>query len=227
MPYPHRKLSNTQVYHHISRANFSAERGIRYGQDFYDERVQASTRLEITPSSSDELYNFSVSNEQTAQKQETNGDEKDAHGSEVLQEGIENLNLEHLENENNDEKTAAEGEAIENLSLEHPGNESKDETSSPGEEEAEKKDTKPKPPKTPLSWFGILTPGAQSLRSAQTASTLMTSTIIPKMASLDGEMKEMEIRIRRARKFRAKADAEILKKEKIHARNADVKASVV
>ncbi|OAQ68169.1 hypothetical protein VFPPC_13637 [Pochonia chlamydosporia 170] len=36
------------VYHSIARANFSGERGMRYGQDQYDERMRASRRVTIT-----------------------------------------------------------------------------------------------------------------------------------------------------------------------------------
>lgn len=35
------------MYQNLARANFTAERGIRYGQDFYDERMQASRTLTI------------------------------------------------------------------------------------------------------------------------------------------------------------------------------------
>lgn len=44
------ELSKVQasVYQNIARANFSAERGLRYGQDHYDERMQATRRLELT-----------------------------------------------------------------------------------------------------------------------------------------------------------------------------------
>ncbi|KAH7160045.1 hypothetical protein B0J13DRAFT_119709 [Dactylonectria estremocensis] len=35
------------VYHNIARANFSGERGMRYGQDHYDERMKAARRLAI------------------------------------------------------------------------------------------------------------------------------------------------------------------------------------
>ncbi|KAI6091175.1 hypothetical protein F4821DRAFT_212863 [Hypoxylon rubiginosum] len=37
----------TAMYQDIARANFSAERGMRFGQDYYDERMQASRRVEI------------------------------------------------------------------------------------------------------------------------------------------------------------------------------------
>ncbi|KAI9167382.1 Coiled-coil domain-containing protein [Paramyrothecium foliicola] len=49
------ELSKLQasVYQDIARANFSAERGLRYGQDHYDDRMQALRRLEITAGEAD------------------------------------------------------------------------------------------------------------------------------------------------------------------------------
>jgi hypothetical protein len=47
--------------------------------------------------------------------------------------------------------------------------------------------------------FGILVPPA--LRSAQSSSITMVERVIPQLASVDAEMREMEIRIRRARKY--------------------------
>ncbi|TDZ74415.1 Coiled-coil domain-containing protein 115 [Colletotrichum trifolii] len=43
-------LSKTQagMYQNIARANFSAERGVRYGPDYYDERMQALRSLKIS-----------------------------------------------------------------------------------------------------------------------------------------------------------------------------------
>ncbi|AEO69467.1 uncharacterized protein THITE_130489, partial [Thermothielavioides terrestris NRRL 8126] len=36
------------MFQHLARANFSAERGVRYyGQDYYDERMQATRRVQI------------------------------------------------------------------------------------------------------------------------------------------------------------------------------------
>jgi coiled-coil domain-containing protein 115 len=56
----------------------------------------------------------------------------------------------------------------------------------------------------PLRMFGILTP--QSLRTAQKDAIEMVKVIIPKLVSIDAEMKEVEIQVRRARKFRGKAE---------------------
>jgi len=70
------------------------------------------------------------------------------------------------------------------------------------EEEAEKSANKPK---DPIRMFGILTP--QALRLAQGGAIMMVEDVVPKLVSIDAEMKEVEIKIRRARKQRAKAEA--------------------
>ncbi|KAK4115222.1 hypothetical protein N656DRAFT_688495, partial [Canariomyces notabilis] len=47
-------ILQTNVFQHLARANFSAERGIRYyGKDYYDERMQAVRRVRILSSSDD------------------------------------------------------------------------------------------------------------------------------------------------------------------------------
>jgi hypothetical protein len=61
----------------------------------------------------------------------------------------------------------------------------------------------PKPPQNPLHMFGVLVPS--SLRSAQRSAITMVSSVIPQLAGIDAEMKEMEIRIRRARKHHKRA----------------------
>jgi hypothetical protein len=60
-------------------------------------------------------------------------------------------------------------------------------------------------PKDPLRMFGFLTPS--SLRQAQTESIKTVENVIPKLVSLDMELKAVEIKIRRARKWKAKAEA--------------------
>ncbi|KAI0435100.1 hypothetical protein F5Y09DRAFT_293692 [Xylaria sp. FL1042] len=44
----------TGMYQNIARANFAAERGLRFGQDSYDDRMQASRRLAISCDSQDQ-----------------------------------------------------------------------------------------------------------------------------------------------------------------------------
>ncbi|KAI1457231.1 hypothetical protein F4805DRAFT_198951 [Annulohypoxylon moriforme] len=44
----------TGMYQNIARANFAAERGLRFGQDHYDERMQASRRVVIVKDNDDQ-----------------------------------------------------------------------------------------------------------------------------------------------------------------------------
>jgi hypothetical protein len=69
-----------------------------------------------------------------------------------------------------------------------------------GDDDEEKQKVK----RDPLRMFGILTP--QSLRTAQKEAIEMVEGIIPRLVSIDVQMKEVEIQVRRARKFRGKAE---------------------
>lgn len=65
------------------------------------------------------------------------------------------------------------------------------------------KDPSPKRTRTdPLLMFGILTPPI--LRQAQSSAIELVEEIIPRLASVDAEMREAEIGIRRARKHFAR-----------------------
>jgi hypothetical protein len=56
------ELSRLQsgVYQSIARANFAAERGLRYGQDHYDERMKALRVLEVASSDDTGVPSFSI-----------------------------------------------------------------------------------------------------------------------------------------------------------------------
>ncbi|RFU23698.1 hypothetical protein B7463_g12637, partial [Scytalidium lignicola] len=58
------ELSKAQssIYQHIARANFSADRGHRYGQDSYDERIQALRVCNISMDESDASLNAPIFN---------------------------------------------------------------------------------------------------------------------------------------------------------------------
>ena len=47
----------SDVFHGIARANFAGERGLRYGRDQYDERMQASRLLRIAARDGDDKEN--------------------------------------------------------------------------------------------------------------------------------------------------------------------------
>lgn len=140
------ELSHLQklIFQDLARANFSAERGLRYGQDQYDERMQATRRVAI---SGEKAPTFNISTY-----------------------------------EEPEEPVSDEAEAEDGAEREKPVKKSKD----------------------PLRWFGVLTP--QALRSAQASSVKAVQDIIPRLVSVNAEMMEVEIEVRRARKKRAKAE---------------------
>ncbi|CEI68700.1 hypothetical protein FVEN_g7961 [Fusarium venenatum] len=152
------------VYQNIARANFSGERGMRYGRDHYDERMQAIRLLSIGQNEHQSPI-FSLFN---APEEEEEEEEEEAKAEE------------------RDESSATGG----------PKQGPKPET---GEEKpAEKK------LKNPLRWFGLFAP--MSLRTAQTQSVKAVEDIIPRIVSINAEMLDVEIEVRRARKRRAKAE---------------------
>ncbi|KAE8454141.1 hypothetical protein EG329_005065 [Mollisiaceae sp. DMI_Dod_QoI] len=67
----------------------------------------------------------------------------------------------------------------------------------------EKRETSSKG-RDPIRMFGLLTP--ETLRKAQAEAIDMVEKTIPQICRLDAEMMEVEIKIRRARKHRAKVE---------------------
>jgi hypothetical protein len=146
----------SSVYQNIARANFSAERGIRYGQEMFDERMQASRSLAIT-FGEDETPKFEITSYGKEKKEIRRDVKEDA-----------------------------------------------DEAETQDEKERVQK------PSDPLRWFGILSP--MPLRQAQSKSIQAVEQIMPKLVAIKAEMADVEIRVRRARKKRAKAEAAAMKK---------------
>ncbi|KAK1701920.1 hypothetical protein BDP67DRAFT_423203 [Colletotrichum lupini] len=159
------RLSGTQagMYQNIARANFSAERGVRYGPDYYDERMRASRTLELAVDDRG-IPRFEVVKVAPS----------------VEPEGVTSVDEEQTEKEA----------------------EKKDEAENEKEKMRQKKKKKSN---DPLRWFGILAP--MPLRQAQSLSVQAVQDIIPRLVSVDAEMKDIEIEVRRARKRRAKAEA--------------------
>jgi hypothetical protein len=74
-------------------------------------------------------------------------------------------------------------------------------------EETKPKNTNPENtmPKDPMRMFGILVP--QALRLAQGEAVKFVEKLVPRIVSVDMELKNVEIEIRRKRKYKAKAEA--------------------
>ncbi|TLD04729.1 uncharacterized protein PgNI_09979 [Pyricularia grisea] len=176
-------LATTQrlMYQNIARANFSAERGMRYGPNHFDERMQAVRKLRVvddgpgsSPPGDASSPRFVVSEpdstapaapapETPAKAGDDDGRAAEGAGSEGAQPDAETTR------ESTDGKTA------------------------------------PARPKDPLRWFGLFTPAP--LRSAQGQAVQLVEEIVPRLATVAAEMAAVEIEVRRARKKRAKAAA--------------------
>ncbi|KAF4343631.1 vacuolar ATPase assembly VMA22 [Fusarium beomiforme] len=146
----------SDVFQNIARANFVGERGMRYGQDHYDERIQA-TRLLAIEQNKNQSPNFSVYTVPEEEKEKVSPAEKS------------------------------------------------DDTSRSDPKDAQPTEKKRKQNKNPLQWFGLFTP--MPLRAAQTHSVKAVEKVIPRLVSVNAEMLNIEIEVRRARKRRAKAEA--------------------
>ncbi|KAI0442074.1 hypothetical protein F4803DRAFT_520814 [Xylaria telfairii] len=236
----------TGMYQNIARANFAAERGMRFGQDYYDDRMQASRRLAISCESQDQaqgqsesrdrgdstipsgaIPSFTVINPATAASVSSLATEDSKVGVEVPDP------LPHPESEAEAEAEAAsvEQSATKSANTEEassastpssqasiepqPEEDAKNITSqspssSPSPPAAKKGQTTPQQKSNdPLRWFGLLTPAP--LRQAQAQSIRVVEHVIPRLASVNAEMAEVEIEVRRARKRRAKAAAAAIK----------------
>lgn len=175
----------TGVYQNIARANFTGERGMRYGQDHYDERMRALRVLDIGLAE-DNVPNFTMKN-MDSPVDGTAGDGENQEEAEKRNDGLK-------EEETEKEETAdinAQG---------NPADRTEEQQS---DKEKDDKNKAKKAIHNPLHWFGLLAP--QPLRTAQTLSIQAVQEAIPRLVSVNAEMEHVEIEIRRAKKKRAKA----------------------
>ncbi len=173
----------TGIYQDIARANFSAERGVRYGPDHYDERMRASRRVVVAVAAP----RFTVV---------TVAREDPGSSSAGEAPGTEGGGPDGTPNDGEEEEEEERGE--------RGGEREKDAGPAHGSGKEEKKKT-PRRDGDPLGWFGLLAPTA--LRRAQSQAVEAVEQVIPGLASVGAEMALVEIEVRRARKRRAKAEA--------------------
>jgi coiled-coil domain-containing protein 115 len=185
---------HASVYQHLAKANFSAERGIRYGQDYYDERMSASRRLGVSVSGSGDRSGgaaFQLVRSEATQTEAEAGASGEGGTAGEEEEG---------------KATGGEGgRAV-------GGSDDFDSDDGDGEDPHRK--TPKKKANDPLRWFGILTP--LSLRQAQAVSIESVEGVIPRLAAVSSEMAGIELEVRRARKRRAKASAAAEKERMNH-----------
>ncbi|KAI0862620.1 hypothetical protein F4860DRAFT_471217 [Xylaria cubensis] len=222
------------MYQNIARANFAAERGLRFGQDYYDDRMQASRRLAISYQSRDQAQDQSES------------ESRDRRDPTVLSGVVPSFTVispaaaacvsslaaedSKVGVETPDSRPHPEAEveadSVEQSAVETTKTEEASSASTPSSrasmvsksmEDAEATTSENSVPvveegratqqksNDPIRWFGLLTP--VPLRQAQTQSIRVIEHVIPRLASVNVEMAEVEIEVRRARKRRAKAAA--------------------
>lgn len=174
------QLINTwQTHSHISRANFTSSSSHHYGQDFYDERMQASGTLALTcnmDSNPVPLGGEAIS------------------GRPQWAEEYAEYSLYTTLSPISDSQVKAD-----ECDQEEEAGEDKGETA-----RAKSSITKAKR-NDPLRWFGILTP--PSLKAAQLSAIQLVDAAV-KLASKEAKMNALEIEIRRARKRKLKLEQE-------------------
>ncbi|KAK7754194.1 hypothetical protein SLS62_003771 [Diatrype stigma] len=190
------------VYQNLARANFAAERGVRYGQDHYDGRMQASrrvrVRVRVAVAAAAAAPSFAVTlekeGEQEQEKEDPNPTPRSPSADDEASGSGVSGGLDGSE-EGTKKKAGGDGD----------GDGGVVEEGADGAEQKPKKQTQTRSSKDPLRWFGLLAPLA--LRQAQAQSVQAVEEVVPRLASIDAEMAQVEIEVRRARKKRAKAEA--------------------
>ncbi|KAK3375279.1 hypothetical protein B0H63DRAFT_273999 [Podospora didyma] len=185
------------LYQNLARANFSAERGIRkYGQDYYDERMQAMRRVEATTNTKGAFPTFAVIRHEEEGSSFTPPPPPAPAEPAAGEDG-------------SDEKT--DSRSTESSTSEKHGKDRGGGNNNDGKPRQQPHKTK-RPSSDPLRWFGFLTP--MPLRLAQGQAIQAVEELIPRLASVSAEMADVEVEVRRARKKRIKANAAEEKKRR-------------
>ncbi|CAO2657706.1 Nn.00g038320.m01.CDS01 [Neocucurbitaria sp. VM-36] len=178
-------------YMALAQANFhNSSSAVRYGQDCYDERMQAIRKIDVKESDSGlgegqvRFSTFAVAESHEdieSTETSTQEDPKDEH---------------EKENTSTDQpQPSAETSKPESAS---------DDTSKAGKDSRRDPESATEPTKAtnkvadPLRWFGILVPPA--LRSAQSAFISAVEGSIPQLATIARDLRTQEIEIGRVRK---------------------------
>ncbi|RYP47411.1 hypothetical protein DL768_006526 [Monosporascus sp. mg162] len=194
------------MYRDIARANFTAERGMRYGSDHYDERMRASRRVAITTvttTAADDDANAPPST--TSFETITWEEEEEPDATPPTPDPAPSVSLPP---ETAAGASSSDGGAFEaEEEVKDDGAGAAEDTAKPHHPEKRKEMRR----RDPLRWFGLLTPMA--LRQAQAQSIRAVEQVIPRLVSVNAEMARVEIEVRRARKKRAKAEIAASRKE--------------
>lgn len=177
----------TATFQHLARANYSAERGVRYGADSYDERMHAVRTVVVSEVQDGTAPTFQVVTSRG-----------NAHPPPPAAATVTAL----------EESSPAAG-ATSTTPEDASGSAQQGETEGKAareDEEAEEAGEQPRRrANDPLRWFGVLTPPA--LRQTQACTADAVGRVVPRLVTVDAAMRALEIEVRRARKRRTKAEA--------------------
>ncbi|TKA82275.1 hypothetical protein B0A49_00428 [Cryomyces minteri] len=163
----------------LARANFSSPSRLRYGQGYYDERMQASRRVTVE-STDDSIHKISITS----------------------RDGVSAVDPE----EKNSEKYKEPWREPTPPSTPHtaPDPEPGVELSKPSKIEEHIKKNLESETKDPLNWYGILVPPA--LRAAQADFISTVERPVPELVNTAQQMSTVEVEIKRLRKELKKAE---------------------
>ncbi|KAI7331128.1 hypothetical protein KC315_g5312 [Hortaea werneckii] len=169
----------------LAQANFKSSAGRRYGQDFYDERMKASKRVQVLEKHDDRVLTISM-NPVVAPGDSPDGPKQKPEASQQPSPPSTPAP------EDEDVKAADKSKGS------TPLDDRKDRNSK------RSGDTQPSATRSPLTWFGILTP--RELRSAQQSFSTAISTPTESAVNATREMRQLEAEINRTRKAVRKAE---------------------
>ncbi|KAI6907761.1 hypothetical protein KC318_g745 [Hortaea werneckii] len=169
----------------LAQANFKSSAGRRYGQDFYDERMKASKRVQIVENGNDRVLAISM-NPAVAPGESSEGPKQKTEASQQPSPPSTPVA------DDEDAKTAEKPKEPTTL------DDKKDQDS-----EASGVAHQPAT-RSPLTWFGILTP--RELRSAQQSFSTAISSPTESAVNATREMRQLEAEINRTRKAVRKAE---------------------
>ncbi|KAF2090340.1 hypothetical protein K490DRAFT_63219 [Saccharata proteae CBS 121410] len=192
-------------YISIAQANFNAPNRARYGQDFYDERMQAIRTVSVDESRS-VLKRTIVS---TAKKVEGSVPADNEDGPEVEHTSTSTEKL--MKEDNKPTDIAGKDEPVSETDpacgVNQPQKESKKPEPGAASEESKKSEKSTESAEKhvdPIKWFGILVPPA--LRTAQKHFVGVVEESVPDVTNLSDELRSIEIEIGRTRKKIRKLD---------------------
>lgn len=173
----------------LSRANFNARPGMRYGNDYYHDRAVATKRVEVFDEAEgehDATLSMRIISKSFAQDVGDQDDEDDRSGSDDPQQQPSPPATPEPDEKDSDD--SADGLQDE------PKASEKDSGSTPDTS----KTSKPPLEADPLRWYGILVP--RELRSAKTSFTSAVDETVANATNASRAMREVEVDIRRLRK---------------------------